>query len=368
MKKIFTIIFLLCNLAFAATGWFQDYVLISKDGGASVYYWIGSDPSFGTQLNGYNFGTITSSTTLVITGADMRYWSDTQDRTGGAFYWQIKDQNNNDISGFSSHEVTWTQSGPSGNNYQGLWSGNINILSGLSASTTYKLHIWAKHWGSGQGDNWLSNGGANYVATFTTDGSVPVELTSFSAIAKGKEVNLNWQTATEVTNYGFDIERASRQVGTSPIQGWTKIGFVNGHGNSNSPKSYSYIDKDVLNGSYNYRLKQIDTDGKSEYSPTVEVTIDNMPTQFELSQNYPNPFNPSTVISYALPSKEFVQLKVFNVLGNEIATLVNEVQEAGNYKVEFNPASCIQYPATGVYFYRLEAGSFVESRKMTLVK
>jgi hypothetical protein len=218
--------------------------------------------------------------------------------------------------------------------------------------------------GIGTDNNFYAHSGFNW----SIDGAVPVELSSFSAIAKGKEVKLNWQTAIEVNNYGFEIERASRQVGTSPVQGWLKLGFINGHGNSNSPKNYSYTDKDVLNGSYSYRLKQIDTDGKYEYSPTVEVTVDNLPTQFELSQNYPNPFNPSTVISYALPSKEFVQLKVFNVLGNEIATLVNEVQEAGSYKVEFNPASSIQHPATGVYFYRLEAGLFVESRKMTLVK
>ena len=122
-----------------------------------------------------------------------------------------------------------------------------------------------------------------------------------------------------------------------------------------------------MNGSYSYRLKQIDTDGKFEYSKEVEVTIDNMPTEFELSQNYPNPFNPSAVIKYSLPSKEFVQLKVFNVLGNEIATLVNGVQEAGTYKVEFNATNYNNF-SSGVYFYRFEAGSFIDSRKMTLVK
>ena len=108
-------------------------------------------------------------------------------------------------------------------------------------------------------------------------------------------------------------------------------------------KSYSFTDKDVLNGSYSYRLKQIDADGNFAYSPIVEVTINNLPAQFELSQNYPNPFNPSTVIKYSLPSKEFVQLRVFNVLGNEIATLVNEVQEAGNYTIEFNAAKINDY-------------------------
>jgi len=237
----------------------------------------------------------------------------------------------------------------------GSISDGIDVMSPGSSSST---NAWVRDFSDGDIDN--------SALIILSSAPIPVEISSFSSIVLGKSVNLNWQTATEVKNYGFEVERALSS--TSPSQDWKKIGFVNGHGNSNSPKSYSFTDKDILNGSYNYRLKQIDTDGKYDYSPTVEVTIDNVPTQFELSQNYPNPFNPSTVISYALPSKEFVQLKVFNVLGNEIATLVNEVQEAGNYKVEFNPASSIQYPATGVYFYRLEAGSFVDSRKMTLVK
>ncbi|NWF88380.1 MAG: T9SS type A sorting domain-containing protein [Ignavibacteriaceae bacterium] len=365
MKRIVTLIFLLGNIISAATGWFQDYVIINKDNGGNVYYWIGSDPSFGSQFHGHNFGIITSSTTLVITGADMKYWSDNQDRTGGAFYWQVKDANSNAIPGLDAHEIIWTQSGPNGNDYQGLWFGNINILSGLSPSTSYTFHIWAKSWGTSQGDSWLSNSSANYVATFTTNSSFPVELTSFLASAKGKVVKLNWQTATEINNYGFDIERSQKSNVKSLT--WEKIGFVNGHGNSNSPKSYSFVDKDVTSGNYIYRLKQIDNDGKFEYSKEVEVSINTTPDEFALLQNYPNPFNPSTTIKYALPSKEFVQLKVFNVLGNEVAVLVNEVQEAGNYKIEFNPAE-IKSITSGMYFYRLEAGSFVESRKMTFVK
>ena len=360
MRKIFTIILLFTSISLAGTGWFQDYVIINQDGGGDLYYWIGADPSFGTPFAGHNFGVISSSSTLVITGADMRYWSDNQDRTGGAYYWQITLHG---VFPSSQNEVIWTQSGPSGNNYQGTWSGTINLLNGLVANTSYDIHIWAKSWGTSQGDSWLSNGGANYIATFTTDGSVPVELTSFSAITIGKEVKLNWKTSTEVNNYGFEIFRSTQ----NDKYNWTKIGFVNGYGNSNSPKSYSFTDQDVSNGINSYRLKQIDTDGKFDYSKEIQVTIDNLPTKFELSQNYPNPFNPSTVIQYALPSEEFVQLKVFSVLGNEISTLVNEVQEAGNYKVEFN-ASRINASSSGVYFYRLEAGSFIDSRKMILVK
>lgn len=215
--------------------------------------------------------------------------------------------------------------------------------------------------GIGTDNNFYSHSGFNW----SIDGSTPVELAYFYAHIQQNSIRLNWSTAVEVNNYGFDVERAL--FSSSPIQVWTKIGFVRGYGNSNSPKNYFFIDSDVLNGSYFYHLKQIDTDGNYEYSPQVEVTINNMPAQFELFQNYPNPFNPNTVISYSLPSKEYVQLKVYNVLGNEIATLVSEVQEAGNYKAEFNTSSS-NISTSGVYLYRLEAGTFVKSRKMTLVK
>jgi hypothetical protein len=229
------------------------------------------------------------------------------------------------------------------------------INNGLNNGTTYTYKLYSNN------NNYYSSG------VEVQETPLPVELTSFKASVIGKDVKLNWQTTTEINNFGFEVERASLQVGTSPIQSWTKIGFVNGHGNSSSLKSYSFTDRDVLDGSYSYRLKQIDADGNFVYSPKVEVTINNIPIQYKLSQNYPNPFNPSTIIKYSLPSKEFVQLKVFNVLGNEIATLVNQVQEAGNYTIEFNAAK-INTTTSGIYFYRLETGSFVDSRKMMLVK
>ena len=148
---------------------------------------------------------------------------------------------------------------------------------------------------------------------------------------------------------------------------------MEGHGNSNSPKDYSFIDKEVLRGKYSYRLKQIDTDGKFEYSKVIEVTIENIPLNFELLQNFPNPFNPVTKIKYSIPdgtlrhaqSDNFVVLKVYDVLGNEIATLVNEYQEAyGSYEVSFEAASL----ASGVYLYKLETGSFTDVKKMVLLR
>lgn len=191
---------------------------------------------------------------------------------------------------------------------------------------------------------------------------LPVELTSFTAILHKNAVELNWTTATEVNNYGFEIERKfnSRQ---SVVYSWNKIGFVNGSGNSNSPKEYSFTDNTPTSGKYIYRLKQIDNDGKYEYSKEVEVDL-GMPKEFSLSQNYPNPFNPETVISYQIPINSKVSLKVFDLLGREVATLVNEVKGAGKYDVTFNG----NLFTSGIYFYTIQTENFMQTRKMILMK
>lgn len=360
MKKVillfsFLFFFVSSTNLVAATGWFSDYVLLNVNGTGSNYYWIGSDPGFGTQLSGANFGTIS---TLVITGCDMKYWSNTQDRAGGAFYYKIM-ASDNTTQVIAPVEIIWTQSGPVGNDYQGLKSTTINIheLSGLDINTTYKLHIYAKSWGT-DGDSWLSNSGSNYVATFTTSGTWPVELTNFTAMMKGNNITLNWKTATEVNNYGFEVQKSSDN------SSWNKIGFVNGAGNSNSPKEYTYTDKlSNINGKFYYRLKQIDNDGTISFSKVVEV-LNSKPSTLNLSQNYPNPFNPSTVIKYQIPVDARVSIKVYNVLGNVVATLQNGFQTAGEYSVSVDGSNL----ASGVYFYKIEAGDFSATKKMLLTK
>jgi len=199
-----------------------------------------------------------------------------------------------------------------------------------------------------------------YVNGVMYNGPLPVELSSFSASIIGSNVKLIWKTATELNNYGFEVERYAI---SAERQAWEKIGFVNGNGNSNSPKNYSYEDKNVTAGNYSYRLKQIDNDGQFEYSKIIEVDL-GVPTKFELSQNYPNPFNPTTRIKFSLPEAGNVKLTLFNVLGQEVKILANESKESGVHIINFDASDL----NSGIYVYKLEAGAFTQTRKMTLLK
>jgi hypothetical protein len=191
----------------------------------------------------------------------------------------------------------------------------------------------------------------------SNDNSLPVELVAFTARNTAEGVQLTWRTASEQNNAGFEVQRRSEKASE-----WQVLGFVRGAGTTAEAQSYTFLDKSA-SGKVQYRLKQIDFDGQFEYSNVIEVDA-GLPKVFALEQNYPNPFNPSTVMSYQLPVASNVSLKVYDVLGREVATLVNGRQEAGRYSVSFNAASF----ASGVYFYRLQAGNFVQTKKMMLVK
>lgn len=186
---------------------------------------------------------------------------------------------------------------------------------------------------------------------------VPVELVSFSAIVVESGVKLSWDTATETNNSGFSIERSSDGIN------FFEIVFIGGNGTSANRHGYSYVDQDVTSGVYYYRLKQIDFDGTVEYLQTVMIDLGRI-RNFKLEQNYPNPFNPSTRISFQIPQNSFVTLKIYDLLGNEITSLINKEMIAGNHKVEFDASQL----SSGVYFYRLTADNFTEMKKMTILK
>ncbi|MBZ0199893.1 MAG: T9SS type A sorting domain-containing protein [Ignavibacteriaceae bacterium] len=199
--------------------------------------------------------------------------------------------------------------------------------------------------------------------------AIPVELVSLSAAASNENVTISWTTATETNNSGFEVERTSprpssyKGEGGEAGSGWAKIGFVQGNGTTTELSTYSFTDSKLAAGNYNYRLKQIDFDGTISYSSAVNVTVE-IPAVFALEQNYPNPFNPSTTLKYSIPVDGFVNLSIYNMLGEKVATLINQNAKAGRYEIKFDASKY----ASGIYLYRLESGQNVSVKKMMLLK
>lgn len=185
---------------------------------------------------------------------------------------------------------------------------------------------------------------------------IPVELTSFTAKAYDDKVELNWTTATEKNNYGFEIQRSSGDE-------FKAIGFIDGKGTILQQNNYSFIDMDVKSGNYKYRLKQIDFDGKFEFSKEIEVEV-NPILIYSLEQNYPNPFNPSTLIKYSLAEDGLVKISLYNSLGEKVSIILNKYQTAGRHQIEFNSNGF----SSGVYFYSIEVNDYKSVRKMIIMK
>jgi hypothetical protein len=301
-------------------------VKVNDDASTSAYQW---------------FGTMS----VAPTGRIDVVWLDTRDHPGtylSALYYSnstdggVTWSQNERLSDYFDPHVGWPNQ-----NKMGDYFHMVSDSNGASLA-------WAATFNNEQ-DVYYS-----YIAT----NIVPVELYSFSSSVEGNTVNLSWLTATELNNRGFEIERSFNK------SNWSTIGFKEGKGTTSEPQQYSYSDNlsGVVSSRLYYRLKQIDFDGNFEYSNIIEVEI--APLVFSLSQNYPNPFNPSTKINYSIPQSSNVVIKVFDILGNEVATLVNEQKPAGSYEIEFNATN---FPS-GVYCYQLKAGTFIETKKMLLVK
>ncbi|MBI5402783.1 MAG: S8 family serine peptidase [Ignavibacteriae bacterium] len=264
--------------------------------------------------------------------------------------------------------------------FSGLYPGYFTLLSSPSSINTgdsglFSIQMSLPGSANKVGGNTLPDNLENAVLNIETNdpskttfrvslqsnSPTPVELISFSSSVNRRDVNLSWATSWEINNYGFDIERAKTgNTGTDFI----KIGFAKGIGRQGEITRYSYSDMKVQPGIYKYRLKQVDLNGNFRYynlNGEVDVTA---PKSFSLYQNYPNPFNPVTKIDFDIPSDINVVLKVYDITGREIKTLVNEKKSAGYYTVEFSSGSF----ASGVYFYRLEAGEFTAVKKMLLIK
>jgi len=333
------------ELVFSGTG-FQNL----KMGSLIVFYNGGDvDPLISADLN---YDGVTDKTLQISSLNNSGNWAITRTKgwsgNSGAF-------NNNTVT-----DVPQILNSSSTNIFTTPQHASANSFAFYTSNSAAGALLGA-NWNTGNPSSGATpaagNGGDNSTWINTV---LPVELSSFSASIINNGVRLTWRTETEVNNYGFEIERKTKIVRGET---WGKIGFVEGHGNSNSPKEYSFIDDGITSGKYAYRLKQIDNDGTFEYSRIIEIDVD-VPLEFELSQNYPNPFNPTTTIKYSLPVTAIVKLSVFNVLAEEVQILINEKKAAGVYTINFNASQL----NSGIYFYKLEAENFLKVRKMNLLK
>ncbi|HQF41457.1 MAG TPA: M14 family zinc carboxypeptidase [Ignavibacteriaceae bacterium] len=283
------------------------------------------------------------------------------DMESGWDYGQVKVSTNNG-STFTPLSGNYTKPGsgsfqPSGQPvYSGLQSTWVNEIMDLSNYNTsqVKLRFELKSDVSVTRDGWYVDDIGVVVY-----GIIPVELNSFTALMQNNNILLNWSTSSETNNVGFDIERRSANNNS----GWQKIGFVPGKGTTTEKSSYNFTDLNPVEGKSYYRLRQIDLDGTTKVFNAVEVDF-NVVREYSLSQNFPNPFNPETEISFALAKLDYVTLKIYNILGSEVATLVNEFMESGKHTIKFNASAL----TSGVYLYTIKSGNFTATRKMILLK
>lgn len=323
---------------------------------------------------------------LFISGQDIGW--DVFDPTGSSTFQFAKDFYNNyldatyleDNSGITSMEgiagtlgdgLNFTVSPVAGNNYPEVissFSGNGTLFLKYSGSTKYGAISYV----SGGFMTVYLGIGLEQISTVISRRVliskvldsfgflVPVELISFTAAALENAVELNWMTATETNNLGFEVQRKTDND-------FVTIGFVKGNGTTTEIQNYSYRDKELQVGNYSYRLKQVDYNGSYEFSKIVEVMV--LPKVYSLEQNYPNPFNPSTKIKFNLTVDSKVTLKVFNLIGEQVKILLNTHLKAGTHEAEFGASGL----NSGVYIYKLEATgadgkSFIDVKKMTLIK
>ena len=236
------------------------------------------------------------------------------------------------------------------------FTGTTRSLDALLTSTSGYGTLFRSCWGSGYTANSGSQGNFT-IARITADDPVPVELTSFTASVSGNNVLLQWTTATELNNYGFEVERKTEN------SSYEVVGFVTGSGSTTEPRSYIYTDVKVPDGKYLYRLRQMDFNGTFSFSYEVEVEV-NSPAVYALDQNYPNPFNPSTTINFSIAEASVVKIAVYNLLGQEVAVPINEFKEAGPHTITFDASEL----TSGAYFYTIETPQFKQTRKMLLAK
>lgn len=245
----------------------------------------------------------------------------------------------------------------------GISEANLQLFKSPSAAD----NTWGIQGGTvNEAENYVEISGIDGFSYWTladVGAPIPVELVFFTASVNDKGVLLSWTTAAETNNYGWNVQR-KRVIENQDEQTWQKIYFVEGSGSSTSEKEYTFTDNSVTSGKYQYRLQQVDYDGTVSYSKLVEVEVELIPDKFALYQNYPNPFNPSTVIKYDVPLASFINITIYNTIGEKVAILINEQVDAGVHFVQFDASNL----PSGIYIYKLTGDNISFINKMMLIK
>ncbi len=364
MKKIFTVLFLISSFVWGQNAWINEFHYDNSGSDKGEFIEVALENASGYSLSDFTV-TLYNGSNGSTYGAHKldSFIEGSTDNNITLYYKNISGIQNGAPDGFSldyqgtviqflSYEGTFTANGGPAD---GMTSTDVGVSESSSTPEGESLQLSGN--GTQYSDFTWNSPATETKGTPNNNQALPVELTTFSATILKNKVELNWETATEVNNYGFNVERKTE------IGDWSEVGFVEGHGNSNSPKHYSFTDNQVNNGKYYYRLKQIDIDGTFEYSDAIEVDLSS-PGKYELSQNFPNPFNPTTTIQFSVPEAGLVKLTVYNVIGEKVAELVNKNMEAGYHNVQFNAGNL----NSGIYIYKIEANNFTKIRKMMLLK
>jgi len=297
-----------------------------------------------------------NNTGNMLLGCDRTYSQHFKGSIDEVRVWNVA-RSSADINTYKSVEIDPLTSG-----LMAYYRLNQGTAGGDNSAITYATDA-TSYANNGTLNNFMLNGAtSNWI--LANNSALPVELTSFAALLTSDLVELIWQTASEVNNYGFEVERISIGEQSSAISRWELVGFVKGSGNSNSIKNYAFTDRTVKSNKVLYRLKQIDNDGKYIYSNTVQVNINTLLHVYSLQQNYPNPFNPSTTIEFTIKEKSRVKLNIYNALGQYLTTILDKDLLHGKHKVVFDGSSY----ASGIYFYQITTENYRNVKKFILLR
>jgi photosystem II stability/assembly factor-like uncharacterized protein len=341
-----------CFFIDSLTGWCgvfpisgNNSILKTTDGGNT---WSDFPSPSTDPINKIHF--FNNNSGWVLSGDDLYHTSN------AGIIWNLNESYINDFY-FIDQNNGWFVAGD--NIYNSTDAGNSwNLQHSNNGKELYTISFKDNNAGWACGDSGL--------VLRTVNGGIPVELTSFTSSLIDDDVTLSWQTATETNNQGFEVQRKQVLSQQSSVgnEEWIDLDFVNGNETTTEPQSYSFVDENLQAGKYQYRLKQIDFDGTFEYSNVIEVEII-APLKFSLEQNYPNPFNPNTTINWQSPISSWQTIKLYNTLGQEVETIVNEYLESGVHSKLYIVNSTLP---SGIYYYQLTAGDYIETKKMILLK